>query len=77
MAELSKTLQAESLDLTVTSYLAESTLHSLDDAMLPAANWVLDLLDSQPDLAEATVTKVTTADISSFREVTAKFSSAT
>ena len=55
--KLSKTLQAETLDLTVISDLVESTLHSLDDAMLPAANWVLGLLDSQADLEEATDTK--------------------
>ena len=46
-----------------------STLHSLDDATLPAANQVRDLLGSQTGLEEA--------NTSSFQEVIAKFSSVT
>ena len=38
VAKLSKTLQSEKLDLTVTSSLMEATLYSLDDALSPAAN---------------------------------------
>ena len=45
VAKCSKTLQSEKLDLTVLSSLVEATLYSLDDALSPAANWVLELQD--------------------------------
>ena len=41
VAKLSKTLQAVQVDLSIISSLVDSTLHSLDDSLLPAANWVL------------------------------------
>ena len=40
-----KTLQAVHLDLIILFSLVDSTLHSLDDALLPAASRVLTLLD--------------------------------
>ena len=46
VAKLSKTMQAENLDLTDIADLVDATPHVLDDAMLPAANWVLELLDA-------------------------------
>ena len=45
VAKLSKTLQSDKLDLTVTSSLMEAALYSLDDALSPAADWVLELQD--------------------------------
>ena len=39
-------MQAENLDLTAIADLVDATPHVLDDAMLPAANWVLELLDA-------------------------------
>lgn len=36
------------------SSLVDATLHSVDDAALPAANWSLELLDQVGDLQEAT-----------------------
>ena len=45
VAKLSRTLQSEKLGLTVVSSLVEATLYSLDDALSPAANWVLELHD--------------------------------
>ena len=45
VTKLSKCLQTEKLDLTAISGLVDSTLLTLDDALLPAANWVLELLD--------------------------------
>ena len=45
VAKLSKTLQTENLDLSIISSLVDATLHTLDDAVLPAANWVMELLD--------------------------------
>ena len=68
VAKLSKTLQAERLDLTVVSALVESVLHSLDDALLPTANWVLELIDAHDQLDDATGIKVTPDDISSFQK---------
>ena len=41
VAKLSKTLQTENLEITSVSGLVDVVLHSLDDAVLPAANWVL------------------------------------
>ena len=68
VAKLSKTLQAKKLDLTVVSALVESVLHSLDDALLPTANWVLELIDAHDQLDDATGIKVTPDNISSFQK---------
>jgi hypothetical protein len=54
VAKLSRALQAKQLDLSLISSLVESTLHTLDDAVLPAANWVLELHDQVDDLQKAT-----------------------
>lgn len=67
VAKLSKTLQTEKLDLTIISALVDATLLSVDDALEPAANWVLNFLDLQGDLQEATNTLINTADIASFQ----------
>ena len=72
VAKLSKTLQAENLDLTAISGLVDATLHVLDDAVLPAANWVPELLDTREALEAATDITVTMEDISSFQERVAK-----
>ena len=40
VGKLSRSLQTESLDLTVVSTLVEATLIALDEATLPSANWV-------------------------------------
>jgi len=39
-AKLSKTLQSETLEITAVSGLVDAVLHSLDDAVLPAANCI-------------------------------------
>ena len=57
VAKLSKALQTEQLDLSLISSLVDATVQSLDDAVLPGANWVLELLDNIDDLK--TATKVT------------------
>ena len=62
VAKLSKTMQAENLDLTAIADLVDATLHVLDDAMLPAANWVLELLDAWEALEAVTDTTVTMED---------------
>ena len=50
VAKLSRTLQTEHLDLSLVPTLVDVTLNSLDDAVLPAANWVLELLDIKEEL---------------------------
>ena len=67
VAKLSKTLQTEKLDLTVISSLVEATLYSLDDALSPAANWVLELQDMKESLEEAMGVNITTSDIQTFQ----------
>ena len=72
VAKLSSTLQTEHLDLPVISSLVDATLHTLDDTVLPSANWVLELLDKREHLEEAAGIKVTLADIITFQEQAAK-----
>ena len=43
--------------------LVDAVLHSLDDAVLPAANWVSSLLDFREDVEEATSLKITTEEL--------------
>ena len=66
VAKLSKCLQTEMVDLTAISGLVDSTLLTLDDVLLPAANWVLELLDARDELQATTIT------ITSFQENVAK-----
>ena len=73
VAKLSRTLQTEHLDLSVKSSIVDATLHTLDDTVLPSANWVLELLDKREHLEEeAAGIKVTLADIITFQEQAAK-----
>ena len=58
VTKLSRTLQEEHLDLSISS-LGNATLHTLDDTVLPSANWVLELLDESEHLEEATGITVT------------------
>ena len=50
VAKLSKTLQIEPLDLLLIHILVDSTLCALDDTVLSAANWMLELLDEAENL---------------------------
>ena len=72
VAKLSKCLQTEKLDLTAISGLVYSTLLTLDDALLPAANWVLELLDACDELQATTKIKIKSESITSFQENVAK-----
>ena len=54
VAKLSRALQTKQLDLSVISSLVDATLNSLDDAILPSANWVLQLQDAREELKAAT-----------------------
>ena len=50
VAKLSKSVATKQLDLSMISSLVDTILHALDDAITPAAYWVLELLDSKDDL---------------------------
>ena len=54
------------------SSLVDAVLKSLDDALTPAANWVLELLDVKDDLQQITGETITTDMIGSFQETMAK-----
>ena len=68
VAKLSCALQTKHLDLSLISSLVYATLNSLDDAILPLANWVLQLQDAREELKAATGIEVTHLDICSFQE---------
>ena len=72
VAKLSKTLQSETLEIIAISGLVDAVLHSLDDAVLPTANWVLGLLDFREDVEEATSLKITTEEFGSFQKNSVK-----
>ena len=59
VAKLSRTLQTKHLDLSLISSLVAAILNSLDDAILPSANWVLQLQDAREELKAATGIEVT------------------
>ena len=66
VAKMSRSLQAEKIDLTAIASLVDATLNIRDDAILPVANWVLQLLDIENDFEAANDTKITTESITSF-----------
>ena len=68
VAKLAKALQTESLDLSVVSTVVEATIQSADESLLPAANWVLELLEASDDLETATEATLTRQDIASFQD---------
>ena len=68
VAKLSRALLTKHLDLSLISSLVDATLNSLDDAILPSANWVLQLQDAREELKAATDIEVTHLDICSFQE---------
>ena len=72
VAKLSKALQTEQLDLSLISSLVDATVQSLDDAVLPGANWVLELLDNIDDLKTATKVTIDADKILSFQNTIAK-----
>ena len=72
VAKLSKALQAEQIDLTAITPLVDATLHTLDDVTLPAANWVLELMDVKGEIEEDTDIRITTETIATFQERVAK-----
>ena len=72
VTKLNKTLHTENLDSLIVSSLIDSTLHTLEDATTPAANWVLELLEECVNLETATGTEISRTDITTFQETIAK-----
>ena len=68
VAKLSRALQTKHLVLSLICSLVAATLNSLDDAILPSANWVLQLQDAREGLKAATAIEGTHLDICSFQE---------
>ena len=68
VAKLSRALQTKHLDLSLISSLVDATLNSVDDAILPSANLVLQLQNAREELKAATGIEVTHLDICSFQE---------
>ena len=62
VAKLSRALQTKHLDLSLISSLVDATLNTLDDAILPSANWILQLQDAREELKAATGSEVTHLD---------------
>ena len=50
----------------------DATLNSLDDAIMPSENWVLQLQDAREELKAATGIEVTHLDICSIQEIVGK-----
>ena len=67
VSKLSKTLQKENLDLFITSSLVDATLHTREDVLLPAANWVLDLLEVKEEMDTTVGINFNIEDIASFQ----------
>ena len=53
VVKLSRALQAERIDLTAIIPLVDATLNTLDDVTLPAAKWVLELMDPKDEIRAA------------------------
>ena len=67
-AKLSRSLQAEKIDLTAIAPLVDAILSTLNDIILPVAKWILQLLDTKNDLEAATGIKITTESITFFQD---------
>ena len=72
VAKLSRALQAERIDLTAITPLADATLNTLDDVTLPVANWVLELMFTKYEIEEVANIEITTESITTFQEQVAK-----
>lgn len=68
VAKFSKALQTKQLDLTMVTSLLDSVLHTLDTAITPAANWVLELLDLKDDLQQVTGETISGEKLNAFQE---------
>ena len=58
--------------LNVIPSLVAATIHTLDDALLPTANWVLKSLDVREEIERVIGLQVTSTAIASFQDTVAK-----
>ena len=65
VSKLSKTLQKDNLDLSIISGLLDATVHTLEDVLLPAANWVLDVKE---EMGTTVGINFNSEDIASFQK---------
>ena len=72
VATLRRAVQEEKIDLTALVPLVDATLHTLENAILPVANWVMELLDTNDDLEAATEIEISTESNSSCQNRVAK-----
>ena len=72
LAKLSKALQTEQHDLSLISSIVDAIVQSLDDAVLPGANWVLKLFDDTDDLKSSTEVTIDAEKILSFQNTNGK-----
>ena len=68
VAKLSKTLQIKHLDVLLIPNLVDSTHCAQDDTVLPAANWVLELLDDAENLEKTAGIEISPEDITTFQK---------
>ena len=67
VSKLSKSLQTEKLDLSIISSLVDATLHTLEDVLQPAANWVLDLQEVKEEMDITVGINFNSDDVVSFQ----------
>ena len=72
VAKLNHALQTKHLDLSLISSFVDASLNSLDDAILPSANCVLQLQDPREELEASIGIEVTHLNICSFQERVSK-----
>ncbi len=64
---MSKSLQSEEFDLTLVSSLVVATVHTMDDVLHPAANWVLDLQEVKEEMNNEAGINFNIGDVQSFQ----------
>ena len=67
VSKLSKSLQSEEFDLTLISSLVDATVHTMDDVLHPAANWVLDLQEVKEKMNNEVGINFNIGDVQSFQ----------
>ena len=67
-SQLNKALQTKNIDFSMVSTLVEATFKSLEDAVTPASNWVLELIECSEDIQKATGQTIDTSKIKQFQD---------
>ena len=64
---MSKCLQSQNLDLTIIPSLVDATVHTLEDVIQPAANWILELQEVIDEMESTIGIKLITEGITDFQ----------